>query len=340
MSEAESSELDRDVDASMRLFQKSQVGDAAVLVPIKPARVLLVLDGSPQDETGIEAVGYLRETFNTETLILDGREVPDGEVPGGEVPGGEVPDGEVSDGEVSDGETATDIRTGIIERVSGSRPIDRGEGDSYDAILSALATHDVDLVVLPCPFGREFEKVGTDSAGTVIDVLLSRCPCPMLVIRRDDQNLRECVQTLAVVVGAECDVESKAAAWAFGLAAENATVTLNLVVEKEQFENIRSIVEALTPETKLDTDSFAAALTKTHQTLHNAMAKTATQFGKSYHLRPQAGQVAPPNPLQNNDKTVLVLPLEVDDRFGQGFVQDRIRRSPHPVLVVPSHVVQ
>jgi hypothetical protein len=32
---------------------------------------------------------------------------------------------------------------------------------------------------------------------------------------------------------------------------------------------------------------------------------------------------------------LIVLPMETDDRFGQGFVQDRVRRSPHPVLIVP-----
>ena len=315
MSNPEPNEVDRGVDASMRMFEKSKVGDAASLGPIKPSRVLLVLDGSPHDETGIDAAKYLRETFNVETLLLDGREQR-----------GKEPLG--------------DITSSLVERVSGSRPIARPEsdGDSHDIILAALAAHSVDLVVLPCPFGREFESIGTDSAGTVIDVMLSRCPQPMLVIRRDDQVLRDCVAWISVIVGGECDVEGKAACWAFGLSGKSGVVTLNLVVEKEQYENIRSIVEALSPEKKLDPQAFTEAMTRTHLSLHGAMAKTAKELDRTYHLKPQAGEVAPPNPLKNNEKMLLVLPLEVDDRYGQGFVQDRIRRSPHPVLVVPSHV--
>lgn len=309
MTDAEPNEVDRGVDESMRMFEKSKTGDAPALAPIQPSRVMLVLDGSSQDQTAIAAAKYLRDAFNVETLVLDARE-----------------------------SGADDQVQQVMELVSGSRPIERAEGDAYDAILASLDQHAVDLVVVPCPFGRDFDKVGTDSAGTVIDVLLSRCPQPMLVIRRDDQRLDECLHTVSVVVGGECDVESKAAAWAFGLSAEHATVTLNLVVEKEQYENIRSIVEALSDGATLDPESFAQALTKTHQSLHGAMAKTASELGREYHLRPQAGEVAPPNPLQNRDKRLLVLPLEVDDRFGQGFVQDRIRRSPHPVLVIPSHV--
>lgn len=311
MAESESSDLDRDVDASMRMFERSQIGPAATITPIKPARVLLVLDGSGQDDASIAAASFLRDKFNVETLILDARDP------------------------TAEGEDLAPTR---VNEVSGSRPIRRKSDDSYDAILEALKEHSVDLVIVPCPFGRSFENVGVDSAGTVIDVLLSRCATPLLVIRRDDQRLRDCVGLVSMIVGSECDVEGRGAAWAFGLAEPKATVTLNLVIDHEQFENIRSIIEAIQPDASLDAETFGDALTKTHQAIHGAMAKTAGELGVSYHLRPQAGEVAPPNPLNDHTKMLLVMPLEVDDRFGQGFVQDRIRRSPHPVLVVPGHV--
>ena len=314
MSETDPNEVDRGVDESMRMFEKSKVGEAPPLIPIEPSRVLLVLDGSTQDPTSVAATQYLRERFSVETLVLDARET------------------------ASEGQQREEISDQVVASIPGSRPIVRGEGDSYDTIIESLKAHDIDLVIVPCPFGRDFEKVGTDSAGTVIDVLLSRCPKPMLVIRRDDQPLQECLSQVSVVIGSECDVESKAAAWAFGLSGDPSTVSLNLVIEKEQYENIRSIVEALSDSTALDVESFAEALAKTHRAIHASMAKTATELGREYHLRPQAGEVAPPNPLKNKERRLLVMPLEVDDRFTQGFVQDRIRRSPHPVLVIPSHV--
>lgn len=310
--EPQEEELDRDVHASMRMFERAQIGPAAAILPIRPARVLLVLDGSSQDETAIGSAKYLREAHNVETLVLDGRE------------------------DASDGDTA--LANAVAQQISGARPIARAEGDAYDAILAATRQHQLDLVIVPCPFGRDFESIGTDSAGTVIDVLLSRCPVAMLVMRRADQSLQHCLSKVAVIVGSECDVEARAAAWAFGLAGEGAWISLNLVVEKEEFENIQSIIEAISPGTDFDAEMLSAALTKTHQRLHAAMLKTSQQSGFRYRLLPQAGEVAPPNPLHQADKQLLVLPLEVDDRFGQGFVQDRIRRSPHPVLVVPSHV--
>ncbi|TWU00921.1 universal stress protein [Stieleria varia] len=322
MSDSESSgDLDREVDASMRMFLKSQVGPAAELTPIKPSRVMLVLDGSTQDAGGIAAAQFLREAFNVETLVLDAREVPEGE----------SPDPETT-------EDSSELCASVAAQISGARPIRVEPGQSFEMILAALQQHSVDLVVVPCPFGRSFDNVGVDSAGTTIDVLLARCDRNMLVIRDPQQSLSECVRDVSVVVGAECDAETRAAAIAFGLASEHATVSLNLVIEKEQYENIRSILEALSPEAKFDERQFSDALTKTHQALHGAMAKTATATGRTYALRPLAGEVAPPNPLSETNRMLLVLPLEVDDRFNQGFVHDRIRRSPHPVLVVPSHV--
>jgi hypothetical protein len=310
--ESDSSDLDREVDASMRIFEKSKVGPAATITPRTPKRVLLVLDGSPQDDTGSKAANHLQGRFQSETLILDARDKSEGD--------------------------DTDLAAQRATEIPLSMPIDRADGDSYDAILAALDQHEVDLVILPCPFGRSFEQVGVDSAGTVIDVLLSRCPKPMLVIRRDDQQLADSVDQISMVVGAECDVEGAAAAWVFGLAKKSTTVTLNLVIEKENYENMRALLEALHPEETLDPEQFSDALTKTHEAIHGSMAKTASGMGITYRLRPVAGAVAPPNPLSESKKMLLVMPLEVDDRFGQGFVHDRIRRSPHPVLVVPGHV--
>lgn len=311
-SESESGELDREVDASMRMFEKSNVGASVKILPTKPSRILVVLDGSDQDAASIDAAKTFRERFNVESVILDARD--------------KLP------------EDQSDLAMEHTASISGSRPIVRSFGESYEAILSAIQEHDVDLVIVPCPFGRSFEKIGADSAGTVIDVLLSKCPKPMLVIRRSDQVVSQCLSSIRFVISGECDLQQRAAGWAFGLIEPKGTITLNLVVEKEQYQNLRSILKALHPEESLDEQKFTDALTKTHQSLHGAMAKTASAAGLTYALKPQASEVAPPNALNESKQQMLVMPIEVDDRFTQGFVQDRIRRSPHPVLIVPGHV--
>ncbi len=331
--EAEPNDLDREVDASMRMFEKSKVGPAPEIAPIKPARILLILDGSPQDQTGIDAASHLRNEFNVETLVLDARQ-PKASSSSEDPPGESLPaEDQNADAEIED------LAIAAAESISGARPLKRKAEDAYDAILNTVNEHAVDLLILPCPFERSFEDVGADSAGTVIDVLLARSNCPMLIIRRDDQRLAECAHTISMVVGSECEMAKRAAGWVFAMASKAAAVSLNLVIEKEQYQNIKSIIEALAPDASFDPQAFSDALTKTHQSIHESMSKTAASRGLDYRLRPQAGETAPPNLMTESTKMLLVVPLEVDDRFGQGFVQDRIRRSPHPVLVIPGHAL-
>ncbi|MEO9593948.1 MAG: universal stress protein, partial [Rhodopirellula bahusiensis] len=132
----QSPDLDRDVDDSMRMFERAKVGSATPMTPIRPSRVMLVLDGSPQDTTSIETAKTLREEFNTETLVLDARDAA----------------------EPTDAATEDAIQA--ARQMSGARAITRGEGEAFEVILQALRTHDVNMVLVPCPFGRSFERVG------------------------------------------------------------------------------------------------------------------------------------------------------------------------------------
>ncbi|MEM6365607.1 MAG: universal stress protein [Planctomycetota bacterium] len=306
------SEFDRDVDDSMRLFQRANIGSAEPLPCIRPARVLAVMDGSDQDELCINTARELNETYNTETFFLDARDSPQ--------------------------QRQVDLGAAAAGKISGGRGILRPDGAAFDAILASLKTHHVDLVIVPCPFGRDFKQVGQDSVGTVMDVLLARCAVPILVLRREDQTFSIARRRVSVMVSAESDVGMRAASWALGLAADHAELSLNLVVEKEHFENVRSIVEAMHPDESLSAAQLGDVMVQTHQVLHAAISKSASERSLKYSLIPQAGELAPPNPLSDPKVQLLVMPLEVDDRFTQGFVQDRLRRSPHPVLVVPGHV--
>lgn len=321
----DTNDLDREVDDSMRLFERARVGSATPITPIRPARVLLVLDGSDQDVTSTQSANYLRTRHNTETLVLDARELA-------------AIERDTSEGVKKADAPPRTLAGEVVAKIGNSRAIERIAGDAFDAILHALKQHQINMVILPCPFGRAFEKVGQDSAGTVIDVLLSRCPVPLLITRRADQSLEQCVNRICVLVSGECDVETRAAGWAFGFATDKTEISLNLVVEKEHFENVRALMEELRPGETFDESTLSDVLTKTHQSLHGAMNATAKQMNARYHLIPEAGATAPPNPLSDPTQQLLVMPLEVDDRFTQGFVQDRIRRSPHPILIVPGHV--
>ncbi|SRR6056297_2892076 len=311
MFEPPQTDLDRDVDTSMRMFKKAQVGPAAEIKAVQPQRCLVVLDGSGQDVSVMAAATELQSRLSMEWLILDAREPGTAEKPDADrAPGWEQP-------------------------LKKTRALERGDRPAYDEILAAIEKEQPDLVIVPCPFGRDFESIGSDSAGTVMDVLISRCRVPMLVIRRQDQPLAEATQEVTIVVGAECKSETRAVGWAICLAAPKAQLTLSLVIDREQYENMRALLDVIAPDKPLELSQLNDAMAESHAHLHAAITKSAASHDLKYRLQPMAYEDAPPSVLDSARPLLVILPLESDDRYVQGFVQDRIRRSPHPVLVVP-----
>lgn len=307
------SDVDRQVDASMRMFERAQVGPAAPVASIHPRSLLVCLDGSGQDEGGVAAAKLLSSRVeDCKILLLDARE------------------------HGSAGQYAAERGASL----RAPQVVHFDEESAYDRILAAVEAEGPELVIVPCPFGRDFESVGADSAGTVIDVLLSRCATAMLVIRRGDQPLEAATRDIALIVSGESDSAPEAAGWAIGMAADDATITLNIVVEEGQLENLRELLQVVAPEQSIDREQLEVAMTKTHAHLHAATAKAAAEAGLTYRLHPHAAEPAAPA-IQNVARPrLIVLPLERGDRYSYGFVQDRIRRSPHPVLVVPSRVAR
>lgn len=297
----------------MRMFEQAHVGPLAPIAPIHPERVLVCLDGSGQDDGSIAAAAFFNERMpRCKVLVLDARER-------------EQPDPYAD-------ERSAALREAQVVRADG--------GDAYDRILAAVEAEAPELVIVPCPFGRDFESVGADSAGTVIDVLLSRCTVPMLVIRRGDQPLEIATRDVALVVSGESDGAPVAVGWAIGMAAEGATLTLNLVVEQAQLESLRELLHQIAPDQPIDRERLEGAMTKTHARLHAAAAKAAAAAGLRYRLDPDAAESAEPDLQEVARPRLIVLPLERAERYSYGFVQDRIRRSPHPLLVIPSRVAR
>lgn len=298
-------DVDRQVDASMRMFERAKVGAVAPIRPRSIERVLFCPDGSAQDGMVADAAKFLRSRFPDATLEwLDARE------------------------RVSESGELTPLAS---PEPTAAKITAEGEY-AYDRMLAAIDVSQPDLVVVPCPFGRDFDSVGADSTGTVIDVLLSRCRRPMLVVRGQNQPLVEATSEIRLVVGSENESEPAAAALALGLASSQSRLYLNLVVNQEQVENLRQVLKVLAPGQEVDREKLTGALATAHAKLDLALHKGALECGVDYQMDPH------PDVAHVSDaahRMLLVVPVEADDNFGQGFVQARIRQSPHPVLVVP-----
>jgi hypothetical protein len=300
-------QVDESVEESMDLFERAKVGTVAPVEPRRPQELLLVLDGSSQDGLAVAIARNLHQRLGPAVQVLDARE--------------------------------TDSPDDLAERIAeslGAAALAKPAGTSFEQILDATESSGADLVIVPCPYQRDLESVGPDSAGTVIDVLAARSPVPLLVVRRPFEPQGDLFSRAQIVLTRENEAAPAAAAWAVGLAAPGAALRLVLVLEEEFYENLKALMPSIAPGVEVSHDALSNALAKTHVRLHRSLQKAAAEGGFGYQLvierHGEAGSVFPTD---ESPEALVVLPLERADHASQGFVQEQIRLSAHPLLVVP-----
>lgn len=298
-------ELNKTLSDSMDLFRRAQVGEVAAIVPRRAQKLLLVLDGSNQDELSLALTRSLQQRFAAAVDVIDARET----------------------------DAADDLAPRAAQALSASA-LKKCPGDSYEQILAAAEKSGSDLIVVPCPHGRDLERVGPDSAGTVIDVLLARSPVPILVVRRPFQPQGDPFSRVRLILWSENEIAPHAAAWAAGLAAPAGDLRLVLVLEPEFRESVQAILATLAPDVNLAPEQFTSALARCYARLHRALQKTAAAQGFSYDLELHAEEEPALDVEAAGPRPISVLPLERADHASLGHVERRVRLSPYPVLVV------
>jgi hypothetical protein len=290
----------------MDLFSRARVGSVAPIDPRRPETVLVALDGSTQDGLSIAIAGNLRERFGCAVAVVDARE-------------GDPPD-----------ELAAQVARSL-----GGRAVPKTPDDSFAQILSAVDQSKCNLLITPCPYGRDLESVGPDSAGTVIDVLLARSPVPLIVVRKPYEPQGEMFRRVHMILTVENELAPSAAAWAAGLIASKGSFQLSLVLEREMYQNIHALLQSVVPEKEVSAASLTHALATNYMRLHRSLQKAAGELGFEYRLSLQVeGDAGIPSAEDESGHSLIVLALERTDHASQGTVQSRIRQSLNPVLVV------
>ena len=110
----------------MDLFSRARVGTVAAMESRRPKTVLLALDGSSQDPFGIAIAGRFRERFDCEVAVVDARE----------------------------GDVADDLAAPVAQSLGG-RVEPKASDDSFAQILNATYNSNCDLLITPCPYGRD-----------------------------------------------------------------------------------------------------------------------------------------------------------------------------------------
>lgn len=310
MTDPSQRQIDSDIDKSIDLFQRADVGIAKIVMGRSPKRILLVLDGSSQDDAVIHLAKQLHRRLECELAFHPA---------------------------TSDDFQIDEKNFAVLESLRAKHvEIPQVFENDYDRILAAVEESKPDLLIAPCPFGRDFVSLGDASTGTVIDVLAARVKIPFIAIRRPDATGRDPTTHLRVILTSENSAAELAARWAVGLLRRSGRLELLLLVERSYYENFRSTMASLQPGVEVSSEDLENALAKNYAKLHAGLQEAARAIGFTYELlvRYEADEkpITPEHP--KTHPALMVLALERSDHDSQGEVHDFIRRSPHPVLVV------
>lgn len=299
--------VERVVEEHMEAFQEA-LGERVELARPTVSSILLALDRSNQDELVLALGRRLAHRWDARVVITGG--FPDEEE-------------EISWSYLEEAQKR------LNRDVDAEAYWTAGE-ESFDKILRAIEEREVDLVVLPAPYLRDPESLGEDSVGTNLDVLLTRSPVPLLVVRWPDVGPDEALGNVTLVVFDSDPWSRRSAEWALALAREGALRTLAFV-DAEFVELVESSLEADEPE-----EGVARRLSRGMVPLVSATVGSAEREGISADVEYVVGLLGElvREWIGTKPTLLVVRGFGPEDEPQEKVARDLILQSRSPVLVV------
>lgn len=311
MNEPTQGQVDSDLQQSMDLFQRADVGVTQSVPLKKPGHVLLVLDGSTQDAAAVSLAIRMKTHLACELTWAFVATAVSSTLSSGHR-------------EALNEAAASEASTNVSK-----------ENDTANQILQVVTESTADILIVPCPFGRDFEEIGEDSTGTVIDLLAARCQIPFITVRRPDIVDVDPTGHVRLILTGENAAAELAASYAAGLVRPNGKLELLLLVEVSFYQNFTQAMHAIDPTKTVTYEDLEHALARQYGRLHASLQRTADEVGFEYELlirnEEDDTSVTPDDPISH--PAVMVLGAERGDHDSLGEIRDFIRRCPHAVLV-------
>ncbi len=188
----------REIHSTIEAFEAASTAQTTLLPEVSLRRILLVLDGSNQDQTSEAFARILARRENSELQLLWAY-------------AGET---------IAEREGYLRQRSRAIQQeddlVAGI--LDRGENRAkrpVEQILEIMPTFD--LAVVCAPYQEDFSELGQQSVGSVLDILMARAPGPVLAVREPKEDPQKCLRQTLLPLTPVLETSALAASWALYL---------------------------------------------------------------------------------------------------------------------------
>lgn len=311
---------EKDIRKNIRAFEGALESKPVSLTIPDLRRILLAIDGSNQDETSVRLAAKLARRTEALVMIIYAYEGP-------------------LDQARTDYLTAKAgelIGAGIrVEVFKRELPAPHGRR-SFEQILEAADSYRADLIVVCAPYMEDFTELGRHSAGTNLDILMSRANVPLLVVREPQASSPESLRGILVPVSPYTSHTLEAAGWALRLLPNDGFLLLVGTVDREQLEHAGSLLSGYVSIHELDDEMLAGLYRPEVAGLIAELQRRAADAGFGCKVLVRAGsEVQTLAQLADQEGLTLVVgcPCEPTSPSFQR-AQALVRESLRPMLVV------
>lgn len=233
-------------------------------------------------------------------------------------------------------DTAMALARAIVARTGGELGEWHGPPSdlAHESILAACEA--ADLLVVPCPFGADYSKVGADSLSTTLDVILARGRTPVLCVRGAVEDVDELLDHPLVALDVARARKVEATAFALGLCRSGGEVALLDVIDPAEPVKREEIVGRWLDPSDLDDEDLAAMHSARTAALTAALQKRSSSAGIGARVMIQAGSALDVTLEVGEHRGGLIVAGLMRDHRDPGFARARelVLASALPVLLV------
>lgn len=235
--------------------------------------------------------------------------------------------------------TARRLAEGVAQRLGARVHEQVGSRDAAD-ILADLRSRQAGLLVVPVPFGRDFEILGAASLGSVIDMLLLESPCPILCVRDElsDDQVQQVLERVLLPVAVGEPPAIQALAWGFHLLTPQSELELLAIADVELLTEARQLVDQQVGEDAFDAEHVTRAILRETGGLVAAAQRQSSLQNTPVHVTTRTGRFVPQVLEQVGDSPQLVIREMKQDHGAPSFHRsvDLLLASRGPVLLTPA----
>ncbi|MEM7199689.1 MAG: hypothetical protein AAF628_05445 [Planctomycetota bacterium] len=208
--------------------------------------------------------------------------------------------------------------------------------DAADAILEAGRAHD--LWFVPCPYRLDYTAIGAASLSPTLDLVLTRTPRPICLVRGPVDDPELCIQRPMVAVDVARHRKVDATALALALARGGGWLALLSIVDPSAEIHRAELVGRYLDPSDLSPESLGGLATARTGGLLAALQRGADAWDVAPRLIAQVGSLADEILRANTERGyLLVAGLDRDPKHASAqLARSLVLGSSLPVLLVPN----